>query len=121
MNEYISYYDETGRITGMSYSQSATMPMIKNLTPDPFVEGNWWGKDVYVLNGKVVERPANPTILVGQALENVPVPATVVINGVSYETNESRVELGFNHPGTYAIKVVAWPHLDKEFSVENPA
>ena len=121
MNEYISYYDETGRITGMSYSQPSTMPMIKECTTDPFVNGNWFGKDVYVLNGEVVDRPENPTTLVGQVLENVPVPATVIINGTNYETNVSRVELGFSQPGTYAVKVVAWPYLDKEFSVENPA
>jgi hypothetical protein len=121
MTEYISYFDETGKITGTSYSQSATMQMIKALATVPFVDGNWFGKDVYVLNGAVVDRPINPTTVSGLALESVPVPATVIVNGVSYQTDDSFIEFDFNQPGTYAVKVVAWPYLDKEFSIENPA
>lgn len=117
----ISFYNERGEFTSSLSGDPGVVETTKQLTTDPWIEGEWYGKPFYALNGEAVARPENPTTVSGQALENVPVPATVIINGVSYETNESRVELGFSQPGTYAVKVVAWPHLDKEFNVENPA
>lgn len=117
----ISFYNERGEIISVLTGDSPVLDLTKELSQDPWVEGEWYGQPVYVLNGEVVPRPENPTIVSGQTLENVPVPATVIINGVRYETNESRVELGFSQPGTYAVRVVAWPYLDKEFTVENPA
>ena len=117
----ISFYDSTGRITGQSDFPPSIEQMIKELTPDPWVDGAWFGKPVYVLSGEVTPRPVNPVTLSGFTLNNVPVPATVKINDTSYETNESQVELGFNLPGTYKVLVSAWPYLDKEFQIENPA
>jgi hypothetical protein len=121
MNEYISFYDSTGKIIGMASSQAEVMPMIKENTTDPYVDGEWFGHPVYVLDGQVTPRPANPSVLTGTTLTNVPVPATIKINDATYESNESRVELGFSQPGTYRVTVIAWPNLDKEFQIENPA
>ena len=133
----ISFYNERGQITGelsgnaVEYEKDGIeriRPIITTPGLPPFptakrlwVEGAWWGKPVYVVDGEVVSRPENPAVVSDQKLENVPVPATVIVNGTSYETNESTVELGFNQPGTYTVKVVAWPYLDKEFIIENPA
>lgn len=118
---YISFYDSTGKITGMAGFHPGIEDMIKEYSTDPWVDGEWLGQDVYVVNGGVQPRPANPATLVGQVLENVPVPATIKINDTSYEANESRVELAFSQPGTYRVTVIAWPYLNKEFQVENPA
>lgn len=117
----ISFYNARGEFTSTLSGDAPVIELTKQMTTDPWVEGEWFGKPFYALNGEAVPRPENPTTVSGQTLENVPVPATVIINGTSYETNVSTVELGFSQPGTYAVKVVAWPHLDKEFSVENPA
>jgi hypothetical protein len=117
----ISYYDEDGRITGEMTGDAAAVNLTKQLTTQPWVDGLLFNKNMYVLNGKAVARPDNPTTVSGQTLDNVPTPATIIINGTSYDINESRVELGFSQPGTYDVKVVAWPYLDKEFSVENSA
>lgn len=117
----ISYYDKDGRITGELSGDAVAINLTKELTTQSWVDGMWFWKPVYVLDGEVVDRPENPATVSGSALENVPVPATIIINGTSYDTNESRVELGFSQPGTYDVKVVAWPYLDKEFTVENPA
>lgn len=116
----ISFYNQRGEITCELTGDKVVIDLTKELTSDTWVDGAWFGQDVYVSDGSVTPRPENPTTVSGQALENVPVPATVIINGTSYETNEARVELGFNQPGMYTVKVVAWPHFDKEFSVENP-
>jgi len=117
----ISYYNQQGKITGELSGDLAAINLTKELTPDPWVEGSWLGKPVYVVNGEVLPQPENPTTLTGTTLTGVPVPATVYINDTSYETTEAVVELGFDLPGTYTVKVVAWPHLDKEFVIENPA
>jgi hypothetical protein len=117
----ITFYNERGEFTAELSGDKPIVELTKELSTERWVDGDWFGKPFYALDGVAVPRPENPTTVSGQALENVPAPATVIINGTSYETNESRVELGFSQPGTYAVKVVAWPHLDKEFSFENPA
>lgn len=117
----ISFYNQRGEITGNLNGDASVIELTKEMTEDLWVEGDWYGNPVYVLDGQVVARPENPTTVSGNTLENVPVPTTVIINGTSYETDESIVELGFSQPGTYVIKVVSWPYLDKEFTIENPA
>lgn len=122
MNQYISFYDSTGKITGMAGVEEAILPMIKQHTQDTFVDGAWLDQPVYVLDGVVTGRPENPTTIAGFVLSNVPVPSTIKINDASYEADESTVELAFSQPGTYTVKVSSpWPILDKEFQVENPA
>lgn len=116
----ISFYNARGEITSSLSGDPGIVETTKQMTEDSWVDGDWYGQLLYVLNGEVVPRPENPATLSGQTLSNVPVPATIIVNGTSYESSESIVELGFSQPGTYAVKVVAWPHLDKEFSVENP-
>lgn len=117
----ITFYNARGEFTAVLTGDTSVIELTKELSTDPWLEGEWFGQPFYALDGEAVPRPENPTTVSGQTLENVPVPATVIVNGTSYETSESIVELGFSQPGTYAVKVVAWPHLDKEFSVENPA
>ena len=117
----ISFYNNRGEITGVVSGDPCVVTTTKELSEALWVDGDYYNKPVYILNGQVVDRPENPTTVSGQILENVIVPTTVIINGVSYESNESTVELEFNQPGTYTVKIVAWPYLDKEFSFENPA
>ena len=73
----------------------------------------------YVLDGEVVARPANPARLDGLVLRDLPAPCEIGINGQPYKCNEDTAELEFDQPGTYRITVRAWPHLDKEFEIEN--
>lgn len=117
----ISFYNTRGEITYELIGDEAGIEANKQRATDPWVEGAWFGKPYYVSSGEVVPRPENPAVLSIQTLNNVPVPAQVIINGVSYETTESVVELEFTQPGTYVVKVVAWPYLDKEFTIENTA
>ena len=115
----ISFYNTRGEIhTSMQGDESALQLTIEN-SPDPWVEGDWFDKGKYVLNGDVLDRPLNPTTLSGLTLINVPVPAVVLIDGVSYDTNESVVEIAFQYPGKHKIRVVSFPYLDAEFDIEN--
>jgi len=74
-------------------------------------------KDAYVVNGELIPRPANPTVLSGMALTNVPAPSVVYIKGARYDVHESTVELEFTYPGKYRIVVMSWPYLDAKFEV----
>lgn len=116
----ISIYNSRGEIhTVLNGDDCAIQTTIENIT-EPWVEGNWFGKNKYVLNGEVLDRPENTATLSGLTLLNVPVPSTIQIGTQFYESTDSTVELEFNLPGTYKVKVISWPHMDKEFTVENP-
>lgn len=71
----------------------------------------------YVKGGAIVERPVNPTTLVGMTLANVPAPCTVTVEGADHACDDTTVDLSFSHPGTYQVKVSAWPMLDAIFEV----
>jgi hypothetical protein len=126
MTSHISFYDSTGKITGMASAQPAVMGMLKEHSVDIpnaqlFVEGEWFGKDVYIVGGVVTDRPQCTATLSGNTLSGLPVPCEIKVNGSAYACGESSATLEFNQPGTYAIKVIAWPYLDGEFSIVNPA
>jgi hypothetical protein len=117
----ISFYNARGEVTGVVSGDLSVITTTKELSENPWVDGDYLNKPVYVLNGEVLNRPDNPATVSGLTLENVPVPTTLIINGTSYEINESTVELEFNQPSTYSVVLKSWPYLDKEFVIENPA
>lgn len=71
----------------------------------------------YVKDGAVTPRPANPTTLSGMELVNLPSPCTITLEGVDHACTDATCELSFSHPGTYTVKVSAWPMLDATFEV----
>lgn len=71
----------------------------------------------HVVDGAIAERPANPAILIGATLLNLPVPCVVSINGREYDCDEATADLFFTHVGTYEITVSAFPYLDAKFTV----
>lgn len=116
----ISFFDDQGRVTGTLTSDPSSIQANKDHFPGKWVEGAWLDKPVYVRNGRVHPRPANPAKLTGFTLTDLPAPGTLHINDTPYPYDESTVELEFSLPGTYSIRVESWPHLDKEFEIENP-
>lgn len=118
--KYISFYNAQGRVTGAVGLEDEQLAVVEDKL-GPHVPGNWYDKDVYVANGEVIPRPANPATLDGMTLRNLPHSTIVHINGTPYPCDEGYAELEFTHPGTYKVRVECWPHLDKEFTVENPA
>jgi len=87
----------------------------------PYVEGNWFDKPVYVLNQQVTDRPINPMVVSNHYLSDMVHPCTIAINGTEYHCDSSTADLELFHPGVYKVKVTAWPYLDREFTIENPA
>lgn len=117
---YISFYNERGEFTGSVGSDEAGILLNKEHATQPWVDGDWYGKDVYVADGEVRPRPANPARLDGMTLRDLPTPGTIHIGDAQYPYDEPTVDLEFEHPGTYKVRVESWPYLDKEFDVENP-
>lgn len=85
------------------------------------VLGDYYGQDVYTVSGQVVPRPVNPATRDGHTLMNLPAPCTIHINEAAYLCGDSIAVMTFSQPGTYRVRVEAWPYLDKEFTIENPA
>lgn len=66
----------------------------------------------YVLDGELIKRHAQATTLTGLWLTNLPIPSTLYIDGTAYLVDQFTVELDFPLPGTYSLRVEAFPYLD---------
>jgi hypothetical protein len=109
--------DATGRIVS-----TGSMPqfMLALQTPPAggkLVVGSGHWDTHYVVGDAIYARPANTATLNGMQLENLPVPCSITAEGVEHACEDRTAELSFSHPGTYAVKVVAWPMLDVTFEV----
>lgn len=51
-------------------------------------------------------------------ISNLPQPCTVTFAGQTYEVEDGCFAFTVDVPGTYTVRVEAWPHLDAEFVVE---
>ncbi|MFP3564683.1 hypothetical protein [Paraburkholderia sp. SIMBA_030] len=81
------------------------------------VEGVGYPATDYIVAGAITPRPANSATLDGMTLKNVPASAVVSVDATDYAVTDGTVELSFTQPGTYAVKVSAWPMLDATFEV----
>lgn len=117
---FVCYDRQTGRIMSqcsvagdtLKFMQESGIPMIEAVA-DPATN--------YVKDGVVVPKLDNPAAAQGGTLVSLPVPCQIQIGTKLYDCNEDHAELEFDAPGTYRVRVIAWPYLDKEFVFENPA
>lgn len=81
-----------------------------------YLDGAWPGMTYYVdlsgLDPVAVARPEQAVTLTGQTLSNLSNPCTLYIDGTAYPVNDTLVELDFTLPGTYRLRVEAFPYLD---------
>jgi len=117
----VSFYDSNGRFT---QTLDGDVDLVINPTAQgiglPYVEGDY-GTDHWFSDGAPQLRPACTAILNGATLYKVPANSVITINEQSYECEEGGiVEMEFNQPGTYRIRVTCWPYLDGDFEYENP-
>lgn len=80
-------------------------------------EGECDNRSHYVRNSKVIARPEQSTRVQGTTLYNVPTPATIHVEGEPYEVDDSIVELDFDFPGIYEVRIESFPYLDKTVEV----
>ncbi|MCX5592549.1 hypothetical protein [Alcaligenes endophyticus] len=94
---------------------------------EPFLEG-WDGEyfegeydDTYwFYGGAPRKRQPCPATVDGLWLRGVRPGSTIHIEGQAYECAEGGdVELSFQYPGTYQVRVERWPYLDGVYEIEN--
>lgn len=117
---HIIYEIKTGRIaqTCMTPNPSEIDPILQPGQAHMPVTSDVDDARFYVKNGSVHLRPTMGAKLTGATVTGVPVPCAVHINSQRYECSDSTIELEFDQPGTYKVRLECWPYLDKEFTVE---
>lgn len=123
MNAIFTQYDPaTGKPTMWASVPADMLP----IQQDNIVFGRVNPATEYVLDRTITPRPACPATLARTVTEagegplcliNVALPATLFINGQSFEVDSETVELEFPNAGTYAMRLEHWPHLDGHFEV----
>ena len=114
----ITFYDEKGQFTGELFGDAIVIELNKTLTENAWVDGAWYGKPYYALDGEAAERAECPAVLTGLILTELPVPCVIEINGTKYDSDDATVELDLG-TGEHKITIIAWPYLDGVFNVEN--
>ncbi|MBA1195425.1 hypothetical protein G7007_21630 [Pseudomonas entomophila] len=108
---YITY-TESGEITSvLSCHPSMAEAIIRANTELPYVQivAPVSPEAYYAPDGVLTARPASTAHLVGNVLKGAPAGATVAIEGQEYTADGTDIVLEFEHPGTYLIKVDAFP------------
>lgn len=118
-NSITLYERDSGRIIGSISSSPDQLDLNRRVTEHAVLEGHYESEVYFVSNGKAVRRPELQVTLQGTEFSNIPLPATLSINGKEYVVNESTVSLTFDQPGAYILRLESWPYLPKEFTIEN--
>jgi hypothetical protein len=119
MDSLTEYETETGQIF-MAYSFPSGEDGIIRREGFSYVSGFYTNTDHYIHNGEPTERPTQSTTLDGRSLTGLPVPALLHIDGETYTVDNGEAELEFPLPGTYRLRVEAWPFKDWEGEVTVP-
>lgn len=78
-------------------------------------DDGWWFH-----GGMPRKRQPCPAVADGLWLRGVRPGSTIHIDGQAYECEEGGdVELSFQYPGTYTVRVDRWPYLDGVYEIEN--
>lgn len=113
MMQNFAKYDARGRIL---FVGSVPASMVE-LQGDNVYVGDADPRRHWIDKGEVAERPDSPAVLAGSVLSQLPAPCTVWINGAAYLCTDTSAQLDFTYPGTYHVRVEAFPFLDATFTV----
>ncbi|MEN7429149.1 hypothetical protein VA599_00240 [Chromobacterium sp. TRC.1.1.SA] len=110
-------YDDAGRIlqTGLASLENVEVEfalgkLLLQGEADPLTQ--------YVRSDGVIEaRPHNPARLDGMVLRDLPAPCVLMLDGTSYDCDDTECELSFSLPGLHHIQVEAWPMQSAVFEV----
>jgi len=117
----VSFYTDTGQfVQTLEGDADLVIAPTTQTIGLPYVEGEY-GAEYWFHDGEPQPRPACPTTLEDAVLHSVPVNSVITINEQTYDCKDGgTVELEFDQPGTYVIRITSWPFLDGEFTYENP-
>jgi len=119
---HYAWHDATGRIVKLAYC----LPAERAANDKPGCEWIDTGTAEadparqYINDGALADRPLQATTRDGLVLADLPDPCEVLIEGTSYPVTGGTVTLEFGLPGTYAVRVEAWPYQPMTFEVTAP-
>lgn len=112
-------FDQEGR-----FLQTINGPLELVILPTVRARGARWAagdydNTYYLSAAGPVPRPDMDIHIEGLTLSSVPPSCLVHINQQAYFCEDGgTIELEFDQPGTYTVRLECWPYLDKEFQVE---
>lgn len=110
-------YDDSGRILGSGICSADDLPLQGALV----IPGHGNDSTDYVLAGEIVSRPPNPSTVDGLTISNIPVDSDVWIEEDMYTVTDGILELSFEYPGIYPVRIHSFPEVDTELIIENPS
>jgi hypothetical protein len=113
MKSFTRYDPESGKVLSVG---AVPESMIELQGANVFV-GEIDADTQYVKDGQACQRPVNPASRTENLLHQLPAPCQIIINGKSYPCADPTAELTFTYPGTYQVRVEAFPFLDASFEV----
>lgn len=117
-----TFYDERGEITLNAMMDRNSARVTKELGRyQDYVPGVFDRAKTYFANGEPKVRPALAIERSGSLLRGVPAGALITIEDEQYAADGSDIDLSFAFPGTYIVRIRAFPFQDMEFTVENPS
>jgi len=125
--KYFYLYNSEGRITskGFCCDDDYDLQQEEDVTK---VEGDPDLENDYVLNGVLTQRPEMSVSISKLTVDadeidfaevtQIPIGTNVFIDRISQGScDDGTVELTFDTPGEYLIKLVKFPYLNKEFTI----
>lgn len=131
---FIRYDKDTGEIVSKGYSNVKTTGLIGGQYRELPGDADPVTQYVNVFTAKVVARPASPVVadklevaadtVDKVTLQNIVPNSNIDVEGVNGRNGaqvgndiDNTVELTFDRPGTYTVKIRAFPEQDSEFVV----
>lgn len=122
MVNYSTYNPTTGLFVGTGRCAESYFPERSNV-----IEGVYDKESQYydISGGAVADRPANQATIdktsavVAEAvtISNIPNPSTALVSGQTIEVTDGTLEMDFDLPGEYSIKIKSFPAQDSVFTV----
>jgi hypothetical protein len=120
------YSIDTGQVID-SIGSSSSVPTIEEAPEIGLYSGFVDGETHYFQSNEPIKRPDNTSTISENTviandfdiiqLSNIPVPSKIYINNDSYDVIEEIVELTFGTPGTYKLRIEAFPYLPWEETI----
>jgi len=111
-------YDQVGRIL-RNISSPQDMIEVQLQEGEMYLESDNLIDDsvFYIDNSTIVKRPSFSETVQGTTISSLPIPTTIIVQGVSYEVSDGVAELSFNLPGTYPVILQSFPYQTKTIEV----
>ena len=116
MTPYV-VYDKDGKILKNGHCKASDLQLQGEFVLDVIANS----RAHYILDGDVTPRPENPARISGTTLTHLPNPSEVRIEDATVTVTDGLLELSFEFPGVYRVKVSSFPFLDREFDIEIPS